>query len=169
MSMAGNKPGHDEETNRWRARSVSAHRRPSTVGIAASGAARDLRPAVDIDGVGVLPALQSVRLVGGAGNHRAVTAGIGVLPRHRRARLAALERLHLRRIGALLVLVVHRRADAVADEAADRRTRDPGGDALASVAAELRADQPAGDSANQRAGVLLRSLSCLGSAAARGR
>ena len=129
------------------ARRSSAHRRPGAVGVAAGGAAGKLRPAVDVDGVAVLPALQPVGLIGRTGNHRAIAAGVRVLPRHRHARLAAFERLHLRRVGALLVLVVHAGADAVADQAADGRTRNSGGDPIAGGAAELRADQPAGNGA----------------------
>src|SRR4029079_2932446 len=80
----------------------SAHRGPRAVRVATGVAARDLRLAVDIDRVGVLPALLSVGLVGGTGNHRSIPARVRVLPRDRRARFSAFERLHLCRIGALL-------------------------------------------------------------------
>src|SRR5262249_57019706 len=78
----------------------STHRGPRAVRIAASVAACDLRLAVDIDGVGVRPALQSVGLIGGTRNHPSLTTGIASLPRHPHTPLSAFERLHLRRIRA---------------------------------------------------------------------
>src|SRR6266566_4906188 len=137
----------------------SAHRGPGAVRIAASVAASDLRLAVDIDGVRIGPALQSVGLIGGTRNHRSITTGIRILPRHRRTRLSAFERLHLRRIGAPLVVVVHAGADAIADQTAKRRASEASRDALAGSAAELRSDQTAGQP-HQRA--CPYSLSVLG-------
>src|SRR5262249_10208447 len=122
------------------ARPRSAHPAPGAVRVAAGIALRDLRPAVDIDRVGILPALQPVRIVGRAGNDRAVAARIRILPADRRARPSALQRLHLRGIGTPLVLVVHAGADAILDQPAERVAREPGRDALASAAAELRPD-----------------------------
>src|SRR6516162_9076064 len=145
---------------------ASAHRGPRAVRIAASVAACDLRLAVDVDGVGVRPALQSVGLIGGTRNYRSITTGIRILPRHRHTRLPAFERLHLCRIGAPLVVVVHASADAIADQAAERRAGEAGRDALAGSAAELRSDQTAGNRTNERARILLRSLAGLGSTGA---
>src|SRR5262249_56550056 len=122
----------------------AAARRPGACGVAAGAGARNLGVAVDVDRVGVLPALQPVRLVGRAGHHRSIAAGIRIAPGDRGAGSSAFERLHLRRIRALLVLVVHAGADAIADEPADRGAGQPGGDALAGPAAELRANQTAG-------------------------
>src|SRR6476620_1603987 len=147
----------------------SAHRSPRAVRVATGVAARDLRLAVAIDRVGVLPALLSVGLVGGAGNHRSIPARVRVLPGDRRARFSAFERLHLCRIGALLVVIVHGGADAIAEQAADRRTGKAGGNTFAGPTAELRADQPPGYHADERARILPRSGSSLGIAAARGR
>src|SRR5262245_12518610 len=152
---------------RTSARLRSAHRAPGAVRVAAGIALRDLRPAVDIDRVGILPALQPVRVVGRARNDRAVTAGIRILPPDRRTRPSALQRLHLRGIGAPLVLVVHAGADAIADQPAERGARESGRDALAGAAAELRPDQAAGDRAHEGAGVLPRSGPGLGIAGAR--
>src|SRR5262249_29509425 len=129
-------------------------------------AACDLRLAVDIDGVSVWPALQSVGLIGGTRHHRSITTGIRILPRHRHPRLSGFERLHLRPIGAPLVIVVHAGADAIADQTPQRRAGKPGRDALAGSAAELRSDQTAGNRANERARILFRSLAGLGSAGA---
>src|SRR5215467_4635753 len=144
----------------------SPHRGPGSVRIAARVAAGDLRLTVDIDGVSVRPALQSVGLIGRPRNHRSITTGIRILPRHGDARLSAFERLHLRRIRAPLVVVVHAGADAIADQTAKRRASEAGCDALAGSAAELRSDQAAGNRADERTRILFRSLAGLGSTGA---
>jgi hypothetical protein len=95
---------------------------PRTVRIAARGAARSLRLAVNIDGVGKGTTLAVGLLVGGTRNNGAITPRIGVSPGNRGSRLAALEGVHLRRIGALLVFVVQRRADTIAYQAAENAT-----------------------------------------------
>jgi hypothetical protein len=95
---------------------------PRTVRIAARGAARGLRLAVNIDGVGKGTTLAVGLLVGGTRNNGAITPRIGVSPGNRGSRLAALEGVHLRRIGALLVFVVQRRADTIAYQAAENAT-----------------------------------------------
>src|SRR6516164_1661638 len=145
---------------------LSPHRGPGSVRIAARVAAGDLRLTIDIDGVSVRPALQSVGLIGRPRNHRSITTGIRILPRHGDARLSAFERLHLRRIRAPLAVVVHAGADAIADQTAKRRASEAGCDALAGPAAELRSDQTAGNRTNERARILLRSLAGLGSTSA---
>src|SRR5262249_24991512 len=145
---------------------ASAHRGPRAVRIAASVAACDLRLAVDVDGVGVRPALQSVGLIGGAPDRAPITTRIPVVSRHPPTRLPALGAWHLRRIGGRLVVVVHASADEIADQAAERRAGEAGRDALAGSAAELRSDQTAGNRTNERARILLRSLAGLGSTSA---
>ena len=89
-----------------------AGRRPAAVRAAAGCAARGRRLAVDIDGVGVLPALGAAAVEGRARHDRAVMAGVRILPADRRARPAGFQRLDLRGIGALLVVVVQSCADA---------------------------------------------------------
>src|SRR5437764_10094723 len=147
-------------------RGKSSHCGPTAVGIAAGAAARDLRPTIDIDRVGVLAALQPIRLIGRAGDDGSIAARVRVFPGHGETRFAAFERLHLRRIGALLVLIIHRSADAVADEPADCRPGEAGGDAFAGTATKLRSDKAARYRADERARILARSLAGLWSAAA---
>src|SRR5262245_18560303 len=118
-----------------------SQRCPGAVRIAAGGPARDLRASVDIDGMGVVAALGAAPVVGRARNDVTAASRIGILPGDRRAGAAGFERVHLRRVGAGLVLVVHRSADTVAQEAANRGTRDAGRDPLAGSAAELRPDR----------------------------
>src|SRR5439155_26769372 len=57
-------------------------------------------------------------------------------------------------------------ATPFANEAADRGARKTRCDTLAGAAAELRADQTASNSADERAGVFLRSLAGFGSTGA---
>ncbi len=59
------------------------HRLPAAVRITASGAACGLRLAVDVDGVGELPAVHPVRVIGRARHDRAVTARVRIAPGHR--------------------------------------------------------------------------------------
>src|SRR5471032_1016959 len=99
----------------------SGDRSPSAIRIAAGGAARDLRPAVDVNGVREGAAGRAGLLIGWARHDIAIAAGIRVAPGDGCARRASLEGLHLRGIGALLVLVVQGRSDAVADQAAKQR------------------------------------------------
>src|SRR5262245_19333248 len=75
LTICRKTPGRDQKIF---GAAASADRRPTAVGIATGGPARHLRAAVDIDRVGVLPALHAVRLIGGTGNHRAVAAGVRV-------------------------------------------------------------------------------------------
>src|SRR5258707_14825378 len=67
------------------------HRGPGSVRIATSVSAGDLRLTVDIDGVSVRSALQPVRLIGRARNHRSIATGNRILPRHPHARLSGPE------------------------------------------------------------------------------
>src|SRR6185312_4183914 len=130
---------------------------PAAIRVAAGGAARGLRLAVNIDGVSVGAARPPRLLIGGSGDHRAVSARIRIAPGHRRARPGLVEGLHLRGISALLVLVVHRRADAIANQAADAGANQRARDMAAHTPAELRTDRRAAKRADQRAGVFLRS------------
>src|SRR6185295_472150 len=95
---------------------------PGTVWIAARGAARGLRLAVKVDGVGESTALAVSLLVGRTRDNRAVTTGIRISPGNRGAGLAALQGIHLRCIGTLLVFVIECRANAVADQATEHAT-----------------------------------------------
>src|SRR5919108_659243 len=87
----------------------SGDRNPSAIGITARGTARNLRLAVDIDGVGVLAALLPIRLVVRSRYHRTVATGIRIAPRHHRTWPSSFQRLDLGRIGALLVFIIHGR------------------------------------------------------------
>src|SRR6185437_3075163 len=81
-------------------------------------AARGLRPAIDINGVGERTAITAAFLVGRTRHHGAVASGIRISPGNRGTRWRALERVDLRGISALLIFVVHCRTDAIADQAA---------------------------------------------------
>src|SRR5947209_12774841 len=97
--------------------------RPAPIRIPAGSATRDLRPAVDIDAVGVVATFGTAGLIGRAGNNGAVPLRPLPVPANRNAGLTAFERLHLRRIGALAIALVQGRTDRAAQHAA----ADPGG------------------------------------------
>src|SRR5262245_45663100 len=129
---------------------------PGAVGIAAGGAAGELRLAVDVDRVRVLPAGHGIALVGRTWNDGATAACIIIAPAYRRAGRARLERLDLRLIGARAILVIERSADAVADQSTDGGARDRARH-TAAAASELRADDRAANCAHKCSGVLMRS------------
>jgi len=134
---------------------LSADRGPGSVRIATSISLGDLRPAVNVDGMSIGPALQPVRLVSGTRNDRPVAAGIWVPPGDCRSRAPAFKRLHLSRVCAPPVFLIHGCADPVADQTADGGTCETRRDALAGPASELRSNQTTGHCADKRARVLL--------------
>src|SRR5690606_18589672 len=107
-----------------------------------------LRPAVDIDRVGIFTAAgiaAAVRI--GTGRDRAVI--VLVPPRHRRTGRTVLESTIFGQMGFPAGLFVERTSDRIAEHAARHRTdharRDP-----AAAAAELRSDEAAGHGAGNR-------------------
>src|SRR3569832_912148 len=138
-------------------RPLSGERGPAAVGIAAGRAACGLRPAIDVDGLGVGAAVAAAILVGRPGHDRAVAARVGIAPGDRRAGRTALKRFHLGGIGPAVVFFIERRADAVADQGANAGADQRAGNMAARAAAELRADRRAAERTEQRARVLLRS------------
>ena len=97
--------------------------RPCSVRIAASHAAGGLRPALNVDRVGVLAAAAVIRLrVGRSGDNRAMNAAV-TLPAHWRTGPAIFEGFHFGGIGAAAILLVERISDGAANDASDQRAR----------------------------------------------
>ena len=90
-----------------------------------------LRPSVDINLVGVIPAIGDASLIGAARDDFAVVARIRVAPLPRRARLAALQSVIFRFLRITAIALVQALANLAADDATDDGTRDSGGDLAA--------------------------------------
>src|SRR3954468_13754975 len=101
-------------------------RRPASVRIAAGGTPRDLRLAVDINGMGVVAAPRAAGRIRCAGNDRPVAFRPIAAPADRDAGLSGFQRLHFRRIGALAVLLAEVAADRPAQDAAANARRPSG-------------------------------------------
>src|SRR6185312_4411628 len=134
-----------------------ADRRPRAVRVAAGGTARGLRPAGNIAGLGIGPAVAAAVRIGRTRHHRTIAAAVRGAPGDRGAGGTALQRVHFRLVSEALVLVVERGADAVADQGADAGADQRARHVAAGVAAELRADRRAAQRAEQGAGVLFRA------------
>src|SRR3954471_24975359 len=98
-------------------------RRPAAVRVAAGGTPRDLRLAVDINGVGVVAAPRAAGRIRRAGNDRPVAFRPIAAPADRDAGLSAFQRLHLSRVGALAIFLAEIAADRPAQDSADDTCR----------------------------------------------
>src|SRR3569623_3000277 len=123
----------------------SGERGPAAVGIAAGRAARGLRPAIDVDGLGIGAAVTAAILVGRPRHDRAVAARVGIAPGDRRAGRPALERFHLGGIGPALVFFIARRAAAAAAPGAPAGADQRASNMAARPAAALRAARRAAE------------------------
>src|SRR3954447_26683529 len=101
-------------------------RRPASVRIAAGGTPRDLRLAVDINGVGVVAAPRTAGRIRCAGNDRPAAFGPIAAPADRDAGLPAFQRLHLSRVGALAIFLAEIAADRATQDSADDTRRASG-------------------------------------------
>src|SRR5215216_5230588 len=127
-------------------RPLSAHRGPGAVGVAAGGAAGNLRAAADIDRVAVFAAARPASFVIRPRNDRPIISRVIAAPADRRTWRTPLQCVHLGRVGALTILLVQRGADGAAEQppgrGTDRRTGQP---AARPSAAEHGAERPAGN------------------------
>ncbi|CAN1725123.1 protein of unknown function [Hyphomicrobium sp. 1Nfss2.1] len=131
--------------------------RPGAVAVAAGGAAHGAWATVDIDGVGVVAAVELGTLIGAPGGDIAIAAVVGVAPAAWTVGLAFLQSRVFGLFGEAAILLVHRAANLAADDAADHGASH-GREHVTGALADLIADDAACDRAGEKPGILVRRI-----------